>query len=156
MNKPLKIIWAARTWKQALLSKMNPECSLERLMLKLKLQYFLQLRRTTNSLENTWCQEALRPGVEGIRGWGGWIATLMQLTWTWANSRRCWGTGKPNVPLSMGSKRIWCDCTTLTVNYKNVIPIHLYLLFCFVYLFVSVCVAFSHEQNLYFFLFKNF
>ena len=33
----------------------------------------------------------------GIRGWDGWMASSMQWTWTWANFRRWWGTGKPDV-----------------------------------------------------------
>ena len=34
---------------------------------------------------------------EGIRGWDGWMASLMQWTWTWVNSGRWWGTEKPGV-----------------------------------------------------------
>ena len=44
---------------------------------------------------------------EGIRGWGGWMASPMQWTWTWANSRRRWGTGRPSILQSMGSQRVW-------------------------------------------------
>ena len=29
-----------------------------------------------------------------VRGWDGWTASLMQWTWTWANFRRWWGTGR--------------------------------------------------------------
>ena len=29
-----------------------------------------------------------------VRGWDGWMASLMQWTWTWANFRRWWGTGR--------------------------------------------------------------
>ena len=36
------------------------------------------------------------------RGWDGWIASLIQWTWTWANSRRWWGTGKSSMLQSMG------------------------------------------------------
>ena len=40
------------------------------------------------------CWERLRAeGKEGIRGRGGWMASPMQWTWTWANSRRWWWTG---------------------------------------------------------------
>ena len=42
-------------------------------------------------------------GEESGRGWEGWMASLMQLTWTWANSRRWWGIGKTGMLLSMES-----------------------------------------------------
>ena len=51
-------------------------------------------------------------GEEGIRGWDGWTASLMQWTWTWANSGRWWGTGSPAVLLSFGSQRIGHDWAT--------------------------------------------
>ena len=45
-------------------------------------------------------------GEEGDRGWDVWMVSLTQWIWTWANSRRWWGTGKPNVLQSMGSQNI--------------------------------------------------
>ena len=39
------------------------------------------------------------------RGWDGWMALPIQWSWTWANSRRWWGTRKPGVLKSMGSQR---------------------------------------------------
>ena len=48
----LRISWTARS-KQPILKKINPEYSLEGLMLKLKLQYFGQLMRRASSLEKT-------------------------------------------------------------------------------------------------------
>ena len=37
-----------------------------------------------------WCWERLKAGGEGNdRGWDGWMASPIQWTWTWANSRRC-------------------------------------------------------------------
>ena len=46
----MRVPWTARRSNQSLLKETNPEYSLEKLMLKLKLQYFGQ---RTNSLENT-------------------------------------------------------------------------------------------------------
>ena len=37
--------------------------------------------------------------------WDGWMGSLIQWTWTWANSRRQWETGKPGVLPSMGSQK---------------------------------------------------
>ena len=49
----LELCWTARKSNQSALKKINPEYSLEVLMLKLKLQYFGHLMRTTDSLKNT-------------------------------------------------------------------------------------------------------
>ena len=44
--------------------------------------------------------------IEGDSGWDGWMASLIQWTWTWAKSRRWWGTGRPGVLQSMGLQRV--------------------------------------------------
>ena len=49
----LRVPWTARRSNQSILKKINPEYSLERLMLKLKLQYLGHLTLRTDSLENT-------------------------------------------------------------------------------------------------------
>ena len=45
--------WTARRSNQSILKEINPGCSLEGMMLKLKLQYFGHLMRTVDSLEKT-------------------------------------------------------------------------------------------------------
>ena len=47
----LRVPWTARRSNQSTLKEINPEYSLERLMLKLKLQYFGPLMQRANSLE---------------------------------------------------------------------------------------------------------
>ena len=49
----LRIPWTARRSNQSILKEISPECSLEGLMLKLKLQYFGHLMRRVDSLEKT-------------------------------------------------------------------------------------------------------
>ena len=49
----LRVPWTARRPNQSILKEISPECSLEGLMLKLKLQYFGHLMRRTDSLEKT-------------------------------------------------------------------------------------------------------
>ena len=49
----LRVPWTARISKQSILREINPEYSLEGLMLKLKLQYFGHLIQRANSLEKT-------------------------------------------------------------------------------------------------------
>ena len=47
------VLWTARRSNQSILKEINPECSLEGLMLKLKLQYFGHLMQRVDSLEKT-------------------------------------------------------------------------------------------------------
>ena len=49
----LRVPWTARRSNQSILKEISPECSLEGLMLKLKLQYFSHLMRRTDSFEKT-------------------------------------------------------------------------------------------------------
>ena len=49
----MRVPWTARRSNQSILKEISPECSLERLMLKLKLQYFGPLMRRADSFEKT-------------------------------------------------------------------------------------------------------
>ena len=49
----LRVPWTARRSNQSILKEMSPECSLEGLIMKLKLQYFGHLMQRTDSLEKT-------------------------------------------------------------------------------------------------------
>ena len=49
----MRVPWTARRSNQSILKEISPGCSLERLMLKLKLQYFGHLMRSADSLEKT-------------------------------------------------------------------------------------------------------
>ena len=53
LDKTLRVPWTARRSNQSILKEINPGCSLEGLMLKLKLQYFGHLMRRTDSFEKT-------------------------------------------------------------------------------------------------------
>ena len=59
----MRVSWTARKSNQYILKEINPEYSLEGLMLKLKLQYFGHLLQTTDSLEKT----LMLGGIEGRR-----------------------------------------------------------------------------------------
>ena len=107
----LRVPWTARRSNQSILKQISPECSLEGLMLKLKLQYFGHLMLRTDSLEKTLILGKI--GGEGDdRGWVGWMASPAQWTWVWVNSRSWWWTGRPGVPQSMGSQRVGHDWAT--------------------------------------------
>ena len=49
----LRVLWTARRSNQSILREISPECSLERLMLKLKLQYFGHLMQRADTFEKT-------------------------------------------------------------------------------------------------------
>ena len=57
----LRVPWTAKTSNQSILKEINPEYSLEGLILKLKLQYFGHLMQITNSLEKSLMLERLNP-----------------------------------------------------------------------------------------------
>ena len=108
----LKVPGTGRRSIQSILKEISPECSLEGLMLKLKLQYFGQLIRRTDSSEKT---QMFRK-IEGSRRRGRQRMTWLDGTQDWRTwvSRRlmsCWWTGKAGVQKSMGSKSWWGDRT---------------------------------------------
>ena len=62
----MRVLWTAKRSNQSILKEINPEYSLEGLMLKLKLQYFGHLMQTANSLEKT----LMLGNIEGRRRGG--------------------------------------------------------------------------------------
>ena len=74
----LRVPWTARRSNQSILKKISPGCSLEGLMLKLKLQYFGHLMRRADSLEKTdagrdWGQEEEGTTEDEMAGWHHWL-----------------------------------------------------------------------------------
>ena len=68
------ILWSARRCNQSILKEISPGCSLEGMMLKLKLQYFGHLMRRVDSLEKTdagrdWGQEEKGTTEDEMAGW---------------------------------------------------------------------------------------
>ena len=83
----LRVLWTARRSNQSILREINPECSLEGLMLNLKVQYFGHLMWRDDSFEKTLMLAKIegrrRRGQQRMR-WLDGITT--QWTWVWANS----------------------------------------------------------------------
>ena len=101
----LRVPWTARRSSQSIL-KISPGCSLEGLMLKLKLEYFGHLMRSVDSLEKNRMLGGIGAGGEGDdRGCDGWMASPTWWTWVWVNSGSSWWTGRPGVLQCMGSQR---------------------------------------------------
>ena len=61
----MRVPWTARRSNQSILKEISPGCSLEGLMLKLKLRYFGYFMQRVDSLEKTLMFERLRAGGEG-------------------------------------------------------------------------------------------
>ena len=119
----LRVPWTARRSNQSVVKEISPGCSLEGLMLKLKLQYFGYLIWRADSFEKTLTlgkTEGRRKGDD--RRWDGWMASLTQWTWVWVNSGSRWWTGRPGVLQSMGSQRVGCDwATELNWNWVSLV-----------------------------------
>ena len=115
----LRVPWTARRSNKSILKEISPGCSLEGLILKLKLQYFGHLTQRVDSLEQTDAGRNLGAGGEGDdRGWDGWMATWTWWTCVWVNSGSWWWTGRPDVLRFLGSRRVRHDWTT-ELNWKK-------------------------------------
>ena len=129
----LRVPWTAKRSNQSILKEISPGCSLEGLMLKLKLSNTLanwckELTHWKRSL----CWERLKVGGEGDdRGWDGLMASPTRWTWVWANSGSWRWTGRPGVLQSMGLQTVghyWAteltetasDCSVLSVQQHYV------------------------------------
>ena len=122
-SRLLRVPWTARRSNQSILKEISPGCSLEGMMLKLKLQYFGQLMQRVDSLGKT----LTLGGIGGRRRrdkrrWDGWMASLTRWTWVWVNSRSWWWTRRPGVLRFMGSQRVGHDWAT-ELNWFNKILI---------------------------------
>ena len=111
-RRRLRVPWTAKRSNQSILKEIGLEYSLEGLMLKLKLQYFGTWCKELTHWKRPWCWERLkaREGDDRVRD--GWLASPIQWTWVWVNSRSwCW-TGRHGVLQSMGSQRVGHDWAT--------------------------------------------
>ena len=139
----LRVPWTAMRSNQSILKEINPEYSLEGLMLTLKLQYFGHLMRSTDSFEKTWCWERLKAGGEGDdREWDGWMASPTQWTWVWVSSRSWWWTGRPGVLRSTRLQRVRHDW----VNELNWTEAH--YVYCALYFYYYYISSISDHQAL--------
>ena len=109
----LRVPWTPRRSNQSILKEIRPGCSLEGLMLKLKLQYFGHLMRSVDSWEKTLMLGGIRGRRERGRQRMRWLDGITdQWMWVWVNSGSWWWTGRPGVLRFMGSQRVGHDWAT--------------------------------------------
>ena len=119
----LRVPWTARRSNQSLLKEISPGCSLERLMLKLKLQYFWPphakswLIGKDPDAGRDWGQEEKGTTEDEMAGWHH----SCQWTWVRVNSGSWGWTGRPGMLRFMGLQRVGHDWVT-EVNWKYKTP----------------------------------
>ena len=114
----LTVPWTARRSNQSILKDISLGCSLEGLMLKLKLQYFGYLIQRTDSLEKS---QFMLGKIEGRRRRGQqrmrWLDGITDSwTWVWVGSGSWWWTGRPGLLQFMGHKE---SNTTERLNWTD-------------------------------------
>ena len=104
----LKVPWTARS-NQSVLKEINPEYSLERVMLKRSSNTSATWCEEVIHWKTPWCWVRLKAGEGDNRGWDSWMASLIYRTWVLANSGRWWRTVNPGMLQSMGLQRVKHD-----------------------------------------------
>ena len=107
----LRVPWTARRSKQSILKEINPDYSLEGLMLKVKHQYFGHRMQTADSLGKGPMLGEIEGGRRRGRQRMRWLEGITDLMARSLSKLGEWRTGKPGMLQSMGSQRGGCNWT---------------------------------------------